>query len=284
MYRMGLIFGILLFSATFIWAQNSAEEKKAPAYGWKNSVVGDLNFTQNAFTDWKQGGEDSWSWAANLQAKFENDQEKYNWSNSGRFAFGQSQVGDADARKAADEIKLESVYTYKLGVLINPYASATMTTQFAAGYSYDPVKTQVSDLFDPAYFTESIGVGVQPNDHIKTRLGAAFKQTVTKNYTTYADDAATPEVESFKNEFGAESVTDYTFKLSERILYDGKLQIFTNFKGLDVVDVDWDNTFSAQVSEIIKVSFNLRLLYDKDIFYKRQLKQTLAVGLSYTFI
>ncbi len=280
MNRISIIMSVLLLVLTV----SRAQEEKAPEYGWKNSVVGDLNFTQNAFTDWKQGGEDSWSWAANLIAKFENDQEKYNWSNSGRFAFGQSQVGDAGARKAADEIKLETVYTYKLGVLINPYASATLTSQFARGYTYDPVKTEVSDLFDPAYFTESIGVGFKPNEYVKTRLGAAFKQTVTSRFTTYADDPATAEVESFKNEFGAESVTDYNFKLSERIIYEGKLQIFSNFEGLDVVDVDWDNTFSAQVSEIIKVSFNLRLLYDKDIYYKRQLKQTLAVGLSYTFL
>ncbi len=280
MNKITTIFTVMLLVLTI----GRAQEEKAPEYGWKNSVVGDLNFTQNAFTDWKQGGENSWSWAANLNAKFENDREKYNWSNSGRFAFGQSRVGDAGARKAADEIKLETVYTYKLGVLVNPYASATMTTQFARGYSYDPEKTAVSDMFDPAYFTESIGAGFKPNDYIKTRLGAAFKQTVANRYTTYTDDPATTEIESFKNEFGAESVTDYNLKLSERIIYEGKLQIFSNFEGIDVVDVDWDNTFSAQVSEIIKVSFNLRLLYDKDIFYKRQLKQTLAVGLSYTFL
>ena len=72
--------------------------------------------------------------------------------------------------------------------------------------------------------------------------------------------------------------------MSERILYESKLEIFSNFKATDETDVNWDNTFSAKVSELIKVSFNFRLLYDKDIFYKRQLKQTLAVGLSYSFL
>ena len=83
---------------------------------------------------------------------------------------------------------------------------------------------------------------------------------------------------------GAESVTDLNLKVSEQILYESKLEIFSNFEGTDEIDVNWDNTFSAHVSELVKVSFNFRLLYDKDIFYKRQLKQTLAIGLSYTFL
>ncbi|RMH61334.1 MAG: DUF3078 domain-containing protein [Calditrichaeota bacterium] len=279
MRTLSLLLVMVLTATSLLMAQ----EDKKPAYGWKNSVVGDLNFTQNAFDNWQQGGENSWSWALNINAKFENDQEKYNWSNSGKLALGQTQIGDADPRKAADEIKVESVYTYKLGVLINPYISGALLTQATKGYTYDP-KVAVSDFFDPAYLTESVGVGFKPNEIIKTRLGAALKQTLTNTYTGYADDPATTTIEDFKNEIGAESVTDINWKVSERILYVGKLGMFTNFEGLNTVDVDWDNTFSAMVSEIIKVSFNIRLYYDRDVSPKRQLKQTLAVGLSYTFL
>ncbi|KAA3611162.1 MAG: DUF3078 domain-containing protein [Calditrichaeota bacterium] len=275
-----LMIGIL---ANFSIAQ---EEEKKPVYGWKNSMIGDLNFTQNAFTDWQQGGEDSWSWAANLNAKFENDQEKYNWANSAKLQYGESKVGDLGSRKAADEIKLETVYTYKLGVLINPYAAATMQTQFTKGYQYttDAPKVAVSNLFDPGYLTESFGVGFKPNETIKTRVGLAAKQTFTTDFTGYADDKETTKIEDFKNEIGAESVTDLNMKLTETILYDSKLEIFSNFEATDEIDVNWDNTISAKVTDIIKVSFNFRLLYDKDIFWKRQLKQTLAVGLSYSFL
>jgi hypothetical protein len=262
------------------------EEKKAPEYGWKNQMVGDLNFTQNQFTDWAQGGENSWSWALNINAKFENDQEKYNWANSGKINYGETSIADASPRKAADEIKLESVYTHKFGLHINPYAALSMQTQFTKGYDYsDAGKTAVSDFFDPGYFTESFGVGFKPNKIIKTRLGLAVKQTLSSTKYGYADDPDTDnEIEDFKNEIGAESVSDLNWKMTERILYESKLEVFSNFEAVDEIDVNWDNTFSAKVSEIIKVSFNFRLLYDKDIFWKRQLKQTLAVGLSYTFI
>ena len=223
----------------------------------------------------------------NLSVKFENNQEKFNWANSGKFAFGQASLAGNDPRKAADEIKLESVYTYKLGGEINPYAAATMQTQLTKGLIYtdanDNKGTAISNFFDPGYFTESIGAGYKPNDIIKTRLGVAAKQTIASDFV-YVDDPETTKLETFKNEIGVESVTDLNLKISEQILYESKLELFSNFEGTDEIDANWDNTFSAKVSEIIKVSFNFRVLYDKDIFYKRQIKQTLAVGLSYSFL
>ena len=285
---MKQLYFVLFIFLTVSITLGQEEEKKEPEYGWKNQIVGDLNFTQNQFTDWVQGGEDSWSWALNISAKFEESREKYNWANSAKLAYGQTSIGGSDPRKADDEIKLESVYTYKLGNSLNPYAAATMHTQLAEGKIYadasDNKGTAVSNFFDPGYFTESIGAEYKPGDTFKTRAGVAAKQTIASDYA-YADDPDTKnKIEDFKNEMGAESVTDLNLKVSEQILYESKLEIFSNFEGTDEIDVNWDNTFSAHVSELVKVSFNFRLLYDKDIFYKRQLKQTLAIGLSYTFL
>lgn len=273
---------ILLIMSMSLVAQE-AEEKK-PEYGWKNEMVGNLNFTQNKFDNWAQGGEDSWSWQLDINAKFENDQEKYNWSNTGKFSFGQTQIGDADSRKAADEIKLESVYTYKMNLYINPYFAVTGKTQISKGYQYtDSSKFAISDLLDPGYFTQSVGIGYKPNDMIKTRLGAALKETVADKYP-FADDPATTKFEKSRTEVGAESVTDLEYKVSENILFNSKLEMFSNLEGINEVDVTWDNLITAKVSEYINVSFNLNLLYDRNISKSRQLKQTLAVGLSYTLL
>jgi hypothetical protein len=113
----------------------------------------------------------------------------------------------------------------------------------------------------------------------KTRLGAASKQTVTNKYPDiYAKG------EKFRVEVGAESVSDLALKMSESILFTSKLQLFSNLKGVNQIDVDWDNLFTGKLSTYINVSLNIRLYYDRDITLKRQLKQTLAVGLSYSFI
>jgi len=272
----------LLMSGLSLVAQET--EKKKPEYGWKNEMVGNLNFTQNKFDNWAQGGEDSWSWQLDINVKFENDQEKYNWSNTGKFSFGQTQIGDADFRKAEDEIKLESVYTYKMGDYINPYASVTGKTQISKGYQYtDTSKFAISNFLDPGYFTQSVGLSYKPNEIIKTRLGAALKETVADKYG-FADDPETTEIEKTRTEIGAESVTDLEYKISENILFKSKLEMFSTLDAINEVDVNWDNILSAKVSEYINVSFNLNLFYDRHISKSRQLKQTLAVGLSYSLL
>ena len=277
---LALIF-ILMLSMSLM-AQE--KEEKKPEYGWKKEMVGNLNFTQNKFDNWSQGGEDSWSWQLDINAKFENDQEKYNWSNTGKFSFGQTQIGDADSRKAADEIKLESVYTYKMSLYINPYIAVTGKTQISKGYQYnDTSRFAISDFLDPGYFTQSAGIGYKPNEMIKTRLGAALKETVADKYG-FADDPSTTKFEKTRTEVGAESVTDLEYKVSENILFKSKLEMFSTLDAINEVDVNWDNLITAKVAEYINVSFNLNLFYDRNISKSRQLKQTLAVGLSYSLL
>ena len=191
-----------------------------------------------------------------------------------------TKVGDVSARKAADEIKLESVYTYKMNIYVNPYLAATGLTQLTDGYAYtDTSKTVISHLLDPGYFTQSAGIGFQPIKILKTRLGAALKETITNEFSdTYAKGEKT------RIEFGAESVTDVNWQVTKTILFTSKLEMFSNLKAFNEIDVNWDNVVSAKVAEYLSVSFNLKLFYDRDISPKRQLKQTLAVGLSYSFL
>jgi len=187
---------------------------------------------------------------------------------------------DDDPRKAADEWKFESVYTRKMGEFINPYAAFTGRSQFTAGYDYsvDP-KFEISNFMDPGYFTQSAGIGYKPNDIIETRLGAAVKETIVGSEDTalvYAD-GDDPRVE-----YGAESITDVTYPINETTLFTSKLEAFSNLKGLDEIDVMWDNQFTSKISDLINVSLNIKIYYDKDISAERQLSQTLALGVSYT--
>jgi hypothetical protein len=272
---------LLLVGST--WAQETAEE--APKYGWKNELVGGVNLSQSSFDNWSQGGEDNLAWQININAKFENDQEKANWINSGKLSFGHVKIGDQGSKKSVDEIRMESVLTYKTG-LFSPYAAATGQTQLTAGYDYslDP-RVQVSDLFDPAYLTQSAGIQYKPSEIIKTRLGAALKETLTRNHPRYSDTPDTPDtLEKTRVEFGAESVTDLEKKLAENIQLTSKLELFSNLQSAKEIDVRWDTIFTSKISKFIDVNFNVQLFYDSDISKKRQLKQALALGLSYNFM
>ncbi len=254
-----------------------AQEPKTPPTGWQKEMAGNLNFTQNTFDNWQQGGENAWAWQLNINGKFSLIQKKYDWINIVKIAYGKTRVGDAAAKKSTDEIRLESVVTYKMGIMVDPFFALTALTQFTPGYDYtDAGRVTISEFMDPGYFTQTLGFGYAPNKKIKTRFGAAFKETITKKFEDRYGQG-----KEMRLEFGANSVTDLSFKLAENILYTAKLELFSNLKAFNQIDVNWDNLLASQITKYIAVNFNFKLFYDRDISKKRQLQEVLAVGLTY---
>lgn len=283
------VFIFIVFFNSNALAQEKKEKKpkEEPEYGWLKAMVGGINLTQTSFSNWTQGGENSIAWQVNLNFMFVNEQEQTSWAHSGKLTYGTAKVGEQALRKSIDEIKLESVFTYKFGTLVNPFVALTGETQFAPGYDYDvEPRTQISAFMDPGYFRESVGIGFAPNKIIKTRFGVGLKQTVTNNFPVpFSDDPETEEkVEKFKNEAGFESVTDINWKVTKNSLLTSKLELFYGFGALDETDVKWDNVLSVKVSKYIGINFNFMLFYDKDISSRRQIMQSFAFGLTYSFI
>lgn len=263
---------------------STAQEADEPTYGWEKEATVSLNLAQSSFDNYAQGGENTTAWQFLAKFQFVNDQETFNWANSGNLEFGQTKTGKTDFRKSVDEIKLESVFSYKISKLVNPFASVTAETQFASGYNYDvEPKVEISNFFDPAYIREAVGLSYKPNKIINARLGAAMKQTIADQFTFYTDDPETEEIETIRNEFGAESVVDLNYKISENNLLTSKLELFSNLQAFDEIDVIWNTDLTAKVTRFIAFTFNVKLLYDKDISAKRQLKQVMGIGLSYSF-
>ncbi|MBM4176133.1 MAG: DUF3078 domain-containing protein [Ignavibacteria bacterium] len=281
-FRSIIVFIIIFTISSSVYSQ----DEKKPEYSWKKAVIGNLNLTQAAFENWAAGGENTLAWQLNFNTNFTLDEEKFNWANKGKFTFGQTKVGDQDTRKSDDEINLESVLIYKLGIYVNPFASVSFVSQFAKGYNYkDTATPAISNFMDPGYVTLSAGIGYSPGDYLKTRFGGAMKITTTKDFPTpYADDPKTPTIEKTRTEWGLTSVTDYQRKIHDNIIYSSKLEMFSNLKAINEVDVRWDNLFSAKVTEYIAVGLNIQLFYDKDLSVKRQLKEALTLGITYSIL
>jgi hypothetical protein len=280
-----LALATLISAALIVGALPAASaDETEEAGGWTNEVIAGLNLTQASFDNWAQGGENMLGWQANLAGKFTSLGAGHEWANAIKLAYGMTKVGDDDARKSVDEIRLESVFTHKSGFYVDPYVAATAETQFSTGYEYtDTDKTGISNFLDPGYFTQSAGVGRSYAGVLKTRLGASIKETVTDRYPVpYADDPDTPdEIEDVKVEVGAESVTDLNLKMSDDLAFDSKLELFSNLKATNEIDVKWDNLLTAKIEEYLSVTLNVKVLYDRDISRSRQIKEALAIGLTY---
>ena len=263
----------------------SAEEDQL--LGWKNELVFNFNLTQASFDNWAQGGENTLGWQMGLNGKFTHLGARHEWANTAKLAYGMQKVGDEDARKSVDEVKMETVYTYKTGFFVDPYVAATAQTQFSNGYLYeDTGKTAISGFLDPGYFTQSAGIGRSYGETLRSRLGFAVKETITDKYPVpYADDPETEdEIEDTKVELGMESVTDLSLTLSENLLFTSKLELFSDLEASNEIDVTWDNLLAAKVQKYVTVSLNVKIFYDRDISKKRQIKQSLAIGLTYALL
>jgi hypothetical protein len=284
--RKLLVF-ILCFVASSAYGQQ--DTAKVPEYGWKHSLVAGLTLTQIAFTNWAAGGQNALSWTTFLEGKSVKDQEMTNWTTSYKFGFGQTRLGNQGLRKTDDKIDLETILTYRMGTYINPYAAATFKSQFAKGFKYDDdagTKTAVSQFFDPAYLTQSVGVGYQPTPEVKTRFGVALREVIADKFATiYTDDFETiNEIEKSRVDGGLESVTDVELKLDENLLFTSRLELFAPFKTLDEIVVRSDNTLLAKVNKYVTVILNVLLINEKRITPRTQIKETLAIGLSYTLL
>lgn len=255
---------------------------------WKHTLVAGLTLTQASYTNWAQGGENTLAYTFSIDGKSVQDLTMTNWSSSYKIAYGQTRLGSKGLKKTDDKIELENVLTYKIGTTVNPYASATFKSQLDDGYKYDDAtntKLKISSAFDPMYLTQAVGIGYQPAVEIKTRLGAALREVLDKNRFGYADDAATTLViEDSKVEGGLESVTDVEIKIEENTLFTSKLEMFAPFNSIDIVVVRSDNTLSSKVNKYISVIFNVQLINDRSVTARTQVKEGLALGISYTFL
>jgi len=282
-----MIIAVLLISVVNVYAQEKSPPPASPpdtVYGWKNSLVAGLTLTQVAYRDWVQGGDNALSWTFSADGKSTMDKPETKWSNSYKFAFGQARLGSQGLRKTDDRIELETVLLYKAGLLVDPYAGATLKTQFAKGYTYDAsgTGTEVSQFFDPAYLTQSAGVAYQPIKEAKTRLGLGLREIITNKFNQYADDPATKEVEKTSVEGGLESVTNLDWPIDENLLLTSQLEVFAAFKKFDNPVLRNITSLTAKVSKYVVAIFTVQIIKEPQVSSKAQIKETIALGLSYT--
>lgn len=280
--KYALIAFLLLTISLSIYAQDSTEVKKDTL--WVPKGVLSLNLSQVGLSNWSQGGQSSLAFTFLTLAGIDYIGDPWKWKNGLKFTYGRTKYGDEEYRTNENDIFFESTLIYHLDWAVSPYAGITAQTAVTNGYNYDSIPAyQLVAFGDPFYLTEAVGFIYDRIPNFSTRLGVGLKQTwADKFYDIYTDDDGTPEIEKFKNESGIESVTEYTWVFMENMSYYAYLRLFGTFEDISVWDVRWDNIITAKVNDFINVSFNFILVYDEDQSIKRQIKEALQIGISYS--
>jgi hypothetical protein len=278
---------IMLFAA-FVFrgsAQTPTPAPPASDTSWRHSVVASLTMSQVKLQDWSAGGEDAISWTARLDGRSILNDTAYVWGNTYKMVYGQAKLGSGTVQKVEDRIEFESVYTYKLGIHVNPYVGASLKTQFTEGVTTDATgkTTPVSQFFDPAYLIQSAGFGYQPIKEVRTRLGAALREIVTSKYRQYANAPSVPVADWVKTSVdgGVESVTEVEWKLQANILVRSNLDLFAPIRKMSELTMRMDNSMMINVAKYFVVVVNVQLINDLNASTRTQVKEVLAFGLTY---
>ena len=295
---MGLLAlaGVVLLSTLPATAFAQDEEEKPLEIGrWYPTLESGLNLSQSSYSDNWSGGDKGtvvWTFLASGEAKRQHN-EKINWNNTMRLAYGQTHQQGADREwakpfKSTDRIDLESILRFTLGYFVDPYASLRLETQFQD--ASDPAGRTL--LFNPLLVKEAIGIAhafyEEEDRAFLVRFGGAIRQGIRSQYENPAPDDVT--FTETGTDGGLELVFDYKNKiLDDDVSWVSKLSFFqplfysskSDFEdlasadltalGVDpdiadfttTMDIDWENVFSSQVGKYITVSLYLRWLYDK---------------------
>lgn len=265
----------MLFLSTILSAQEDESN-------WSISGVAGINISQVAFSNWTQGGENSLSYTLFGNFGLNYAKEAWKLTNSLKLSFGRTKLGKGDFRTNDNELYMESVLSYNVGWIVDPFASNIIKTVITDGFDYGSIPfIQNAAFFDPGYVTQAFGFTYNSNVNFKSRLGLAFQEVFVSEFSKYTDDPTTSEIETFKFETGIESVTEVKFTIADNLLYQSYLRLFGRFEDIKVWDVRWDNTITAKINSFLNVNLNVLVIYEKIQSPKTQLKEALQIGFTY---
>ncbi len=261
------------------------QNKPDSASNWTNALTTRLNLSQVGFSNWKSGGENSMTWVGIVDGKYIYQDSIFDWRTQHKFSYGQTKQGKGGFKKNDDLIDVSSVLSYILGFKVDPYFSVTMRTQFDKGYNYiKDSAVAVSNFFDPGYLTQNLGFQYVYGKIFDVRMGFSLKETYSKQFTNYTDDAKTSEIEKVRVQPGAELVSNYSNNFDDKLSVKSKFELFTNFKSLNQIDIRWDTYLSYKFYKHIEFSFNYVMYYNRDESVQFQWKEIFSIGLVYDIL
>lgn len=270
---------------------------------WTVAVDANLTLTQNAYSDnWAGGETGTVSWASNVNTLAEKQlHTMVNNKNTLKLGFGQTYSQDketkewSDAVKSTDLIDFESLFRFTLGAIVDPFIGDRIETQF-----YDDSDPDNGRIINPVHFTESAGIAKvllkQEKREWTARFGFGLRQHLNRDVLEVATNTRETKI---TNDGGLIFVTDFTTPLAqERITFTSRLSVFEalfysesealvglpNEDYWKSPDVDWENTFTANITKYLMVNLYTQLLYDKEVDTGMRFKETLSLGLTFKII
>lgn len=261
---------------------------------WKTGGLFNLNIGQGSQKNWAAGGDDfSFSLNSLLNIFSRYKKGKVSWDNVGNFNYGLINTTSQGTRKNDDRLDVTSKVGYAISKTINGAFLANFHSQFSKGYQYnsDTSKNLLSKFMAPGYLLFSLGFDYNPAPGL-----SIFLSPITTRWIFVHNDSlslkgsygVTPGERS-KSELGAFGSITYVKNLNPNISYNGRLDLFSNYKrNPQNIDVMMNNLLTFKITKVLAASFELDFIYDDDVKLfgpnhdspGLQIKQITGIGLS----
>lgn len=266
---------------------------------WTLKGDGFLQFMQNYVSgNWYKGGESNYSMvgALTLEANYDN-KNKWKWDNKLEMKLGFQRTRTDSMHKFKSNEDLIR-YTGKVGLEATKKWYYTLQllaqTQFTRGLKANDTHTY-SDFMSPLNLSLGLGMDYKVEAFDKKLTGTVNLSPISVNYRyvdrTYFDNEWFPSrhgIDEGKHsmlDFGPQATADLEWKISEMIRWKSRFYAITTFKR---AEIEWENTFTLQVSKYISAQlflyprFDDTSVRDVDLGYW-QFKEYSSIGFNYTF-
>jgi hypothetical protein len=269
---------------------------------WQFSIDAGLKMSLSTFSNnWSTNTAGTFVWLSDLDAsvqrqfgKWLNNEEVFN------ITFGQTTIQDKNTKKwsslekSADEIDFQSISKLSLNKNMIPCFTIQVNTQVS-----DEDEENNFRYLNPVELTESFGLtrafGAKNKVWCNIRFSGALRQKYSRHNSIIDDSTgAVTYFSSLTKDGGAELFMDFRWKKGDAFTFSSKATIFealirsnpeiplvNNF--WKYPDIRWETQFSTNVTSFLQFTYYFLLHYDREIEQKIQLKQTIGVGLMFSF-
>ena len=261
---------------------------------WTRKCDSFLQFMQNYVSDnWYKGGESNYSavGALTLEANYDN-KNKWKWDNKLelKLGFQRTRTDTVNKFKANEDLIR---YTGKLGLEATKKWYYTLQviaqTQFTKGLKANDSKVY-SDFMSPFKLNVALGMDYKVEAFDKKLTGTINLSPIALDFK-YVDRLdisplhGLDEGKHTKLDFGSQVMADLEWKINEVVKWKSRFWAFTSYKR---AEIEWENTFTLQVSKYISANIFLYPRFDdsgiRDSDYGYwQFKEYSSIGFSYTF-
>jgi hypothetical protein len=296
MKKIITLFIICFLANQFTFSQDTTKKDTA----WKAGGLLALTISQAGFTNWAQGGENSYSTNGRLALFANYVKGNTAWENNLDMAYGRANQGGQGLRKTDDLLELNS----KIGVKASKKWFYTgvlnAKTQFEDGVKYSEVDSipdyVVSKPFAPFYLNMALGADYKPNKYTSLFLSPINMKNTYVSDVAYAERNSIDSAKHWKTDVGAIIKFKYEKEVVKNVNFLTKLELFANYlqlEGIDDVDVNWEVLLTMNVFKVFSININTQLIWDNDVKFvenngdlsnaRVQFKEIFGAGLAYKF-